>query len=174
MVDVEDDGRSRGGSLVTGPEVVPARRAREPVVMQVGDLEPGTPRFLVVLPDGGASVQLFAQRMDSYPAAPQSRVVRTKGRTAVVAFPGADPGEQFRLVVTDAQGRTVYDATPPGRELLAGEAGPGWSTTASSDVTTQELRADPSGAVVSGPGWPPPRRPQPRPRGRGTAAGWSA
>ena len=99
-----------GGSFpVDLGSVVPAAAADEPYLVRAADAGPGVSRFLVVHA-GAAAVRLLAATADNRPA---SRVVETGGRTTtVVQIEGGDAVGEYRVVLTDRRGRTVYDGVP--------------------------------------------------------------
>jgi hypothetical protein len=103
---VEGAGGSWPVDLAT---VVPAAAADEPYVVRAADAGPGVSRFLVVHA-GAATVRLVAADADDRPASP---VVETGGRTTtLVQVGGGDPVGEYRVVLEDAGGRTVFDGVP--------------------------------------------------------------
>ncbi len=123
-LDVRDDGRSgRSGFLVLPAVAVASDQADAPAVYRLDDDPPGTGRFLVVVPEGGATCQLLATSPNAYPV---SKVTPMKRRTAVVSVVNADDAAAFRLVVRDAAGRLVYSGVPPVGQALLGDQDTGW------------------------------------------------
>ena len=109
---VEGTGGSWPVDLAT---VVPAAAADEPYVVRAADAGPGVSRFVVVHA-GAATVRLVAADADDRPASP---VVESGGRAAtVVQVEGGDAVGEYRVVLEDKTGRTVFDGVPVrGRSL---------------------------------------------------------
>ena len=103
---VEGTGGSWPVDLAT---VVPAAAVDEPYVVRAADAGAGVSRFLVVHA-GAATVRLVAADADDRPASP---VVETGGRTTtVVQVAGGDAVGEYRVVLEDRGGRTVFDGVP--------------------------------------------------------------
>ncbi|NHA66649.1 thioesterase domain-containing protein [Phycicoccus flavus] len=111
-------------SLTLSPVVVPARERSAPVVVPLAGAPPDVARYLVVVPGGGADVQLVPRRGASGPRSPR---VPLRGDVVVVPVDRGDGSGRWRLIVRDARGRTTFDGVPPvGRDLLDPQDPPSW------------------------------------------------